>query len=355
MFAKRMRPVYLFFFLAFAVVACNMPSAIAATAVVPAAPPPDTTKLVLEIQATNNAPTTAKVVDATKIALEIQATNNAPVTAQPVDATKIALEVQATDAAAQLTQQSDNKAAQPQPTSAPASTNISAAPTADVQARIQNAKILVYEDTADIGLWISDALNGMGLKYVHVDDAIGHFMENLNSPVQWDLIIVGAETKTKIQGEFWDVISEKVSRDKTALIAEVWYLDRLGEGRIKSVTANCGIEFQRDWPLAESIYWLDSNHPIFSDPNTAMPLINYSRYWDFQAGDLIRLSPGSNATLLAGIFQKRKSDYGVLATCYDGRVVFQTFSNHDYHHDDIIRLWQNYITYTLTNRFAIVP
>jgi hypothetical protein len=36
-------------------------------------------------------------------------------------------------------------------------------------------------------------------------------------------------------------------------------------------------------------------------------------------------------------------------------VVFQTFSNHDYHQDQIISLWQNYITYTLTNRFAVVP
>ena len=86
-----------------------------------------------------------------------------------------------------------------------------------------------------------------------------------------------------------------------------------------------------------------------------MPLINYSRYWQWQAGDLIRLSPGSNATLLAGTFQKRKSDYGVIATCQDGRVVFQTFSNHDYHQADIIRLWQNYITYTLKNRFAVMP
>jgi len=220
---------------------------------------------------------------------------------------------------------------------------------------MKKAKILVYEDTPGIGLWISDALDGLGLKYVHVGDAIGHLMENLNSSIKWDLIIIGAESKTKVQGEFWDVIGEKVARDKTALIAEVWYLDLLGEGRIKTVMANCGIEFQRDWPLAESIYWLDSSHPLFSDPNETTALINYSRYWQAQAGDLIRLSPGSNATLLAGTFQKRKSDYGVLATCLEGRVVFQTFSNHDYHQDAIIRLWQNYITYTLKNRFAAVP
>ena len=334
-----------------AALACNMPGANSAPAV-------DATKIALEIQATNNAaPTLAPAVDATKLALEIQATNNAipPTSAPAVDATKVALEVQATDMAARLTQQAAQPD-QPQPNQPPAATSGPAVqPTADFTARMKTAKILVFEDTQPIGLWISDALNGMGLKYTHVGDASGTFMVNLNSPIQWDLIIVGAESKTKIQGEFWDVIGEKLARDKTALVAEVWYLDLLGGGRIQTVTSQCGIKLQRDWPLAESIYWLDSSHPLFSDPNIVMPLINYSRYWQNQAGDLIKLSPGSNASLLAGIFQKQKSDYGVLATCYDGRVVFQTFSNHDYHHDEIVRLWQNYITYTLKNHFAVVP
>jgi hypothetical protein len=364
MSAKHLRPFLVFLVLILAAFACNLPGATPTQASIPATPQVDLTKIALEIQATNNAPGPAPAVDATKIALEIQATNNAPGPVQPVDATKVALEVKATDAAVQLTQQAEqNNQAQPAvpppavvpPAAAPPATANPGAAAADFKTRLKNAKILVYEDTPTIGLWISDALNGMGLKYTHVGDALGHFMENLNSPIQWDLIIVGAESKTKVQGEFWDVIGEKISRDNTAVIAEVWYLDLLGEGRLKPVLANCGIEYQQDWPLAESIYWLDSTHPLFSDPNIVMPLINYSRYWQWQAGDIIRLAPGSNATLLAGRFQKRKSDYGVLATCHEGRVVFQTFSNHDFHQDDIIRLWQNYITYTLKNRFAVTP
>ncbi|MEI6291186.1 MAG: hypothetical protein WCP19_12200 [Chloroflexota bacterium] len=305
-------------------------------------------------------------VDATKIALEILATKNAPVPSLPVDATKVALEIQATNSIMLLTQQANQSAQNIQPTQAapsvpeqptvvPPPVIPTEVPTRDVKERMKNARILVYEDTQNIGMWITDALNGMDLKYTHVGDGIGHLMENLNSPIQWDLIIIGAESKTKVQGEFWDVINEKVIKENTALIAEIWYLDKLGEGRIKNLTTNCGIEFQRDWPLADSIYWLDPSHPIFSDPNLIMPFINYSRYWPIQAGDLIRLSPGSNATLLAGILQKQKTDYGVLATCMDGRVVIQTFSNHDYHKDQVTRLWQNYITNTLKSRFAIVP
>jgi hypothetical protein len=354
---QKIRIFYALLILFLAMLACNLPGS--APAAAPQAPVVDATKIALEIQATNNAPGPAPAVDATKIALEIQATQNAILpTPEPVDPTKIALEVKATDAAFQLTQQAsqiNQNSQQTQPTAVPTTAGNQPPSAQDIQARIKNAKILVYEDTPAIGLWISDALNGMGLKYTHVGDALGHFMENLNSPIQWDLIIVGAETKTKVQGEFWDVIEEKITRDNTAVVAELWYVDMLYNGRLKPVMSNCGIELQRDWPLAESIYWLDSTHPLFSNPNDAIPLINYSRYWQWQAGDLIRLSPGSNATLLAGTFQKRKSDYGVLATCHDGRVIFQTFSNHDYHQDQIIRLWQNYITYTLTNRFAVVP
>jgi hypothetical protein len=333
MSARTFRPLFVLLVLLLAALACNLPggkSPAPATAVV-SAPTADMTRVALEYQATQMSLQLTQAADAAQQPTAIPPTQPPVVVnvTQIVPTSEPPKDVQPTAAQATATQ--------------------------DVSERMKKAKILVYEDTPGIGLWISDALDGLGLKYVHVGDAIGHLMENLNSSIKWDLIIIGAESKTKVQGEFWDVIGEKVARDKTALIAEVWYLDLLGEGRIKTVMANCGIEFQRDWPLAESIYWLDSSHPLFSDPNETTALINYSRYWQAQAGDLIRLSPGSNATLLAGTFQKRKSDYGVLATCLEGRVVFQTFSNHDYHQDAIIRLWQNYITYTLKNRFAAVP
>jgi hypothetical protein len=298
----------------------------------------------------------------------IESSPNEPAAPQ-VDTTKIALEIQSTMMAEQLTQ----SAGQTQPEAVAASTQEPAQPppdaptaeaaavqpvptaTPDFEERMKSAKILVYEDTQGIGLWIKDALDGLGLKYTHVGDRSGDFMSQLNSSTQWDLIIVGAEAKTKVQGEFWDVIVERVARDDTALIAEVWYLDTLGEGRIKSLLTGCGVRFQRDWDLAESIYWLQSDHPVFSEPNNTVALIHYSRHWRAQAGDLIKLSPGSNATLLAGTFQKQKSDYGVMAACYDGRVILQTFSNHDYRYNEIIPLWQNYIYYTLKNRFLAVP
>jgi hypothetical protein len=35
----------------------------------------------------------------------------------------------------------------------------------------------------------------------------------------------------------------------------------------------------------------------------------------------------------------------------DGTVIFQTFSSHDYPRAKVMALWENYITYTLTNHF----
>jgi hypothetical protein len=285
----------------------------------------------------------------TQVALEAQQT-----------AILVELTVPVQPPAAQATQPPPVTATQapPEVTSPPLATateEILPTATQDIKERMKSAKILVYEDTPDIGLWIKSALSAMGLKSTFVGDAMGHFLTNLNSDTEWDLIILGAEAHSAISGEFFDVITKRVVEDNTAFIAEVWYLDTVGEGRIKPLTTQCGIELQANYDTASSIYWLDSEHPIFNEPNTAIPLMDFTQYWPEQSGDLIRLIPGSKAILLAGMRQDRNNDYGVIASCFDGRVIFQTFSNHDYNQKDIQVLWQNYIYNTLKSRFAVAP
>jgi hypothetical protein len=221
---------------------------------------------------------------------------------------------------------------------------------------MQSAKILVYENTdgRGIGLWIRDALDGMGLTYTHTGSYSGHFMEYLNSGTEWDLIIVGAEDKDKISGEFWDVINTRLVRDKAALIAEIWYLDTEANGPISKILSGCGIRFEKDYPVAESIYWWASDHPVFNEPNTVLPLLHYNRYWANQTGDKLRLGGGGDAVLLAGRLAQPSSKGAVLATCYEGRVIIQTFSDHDYHQADVVPLWQNYIYNTLKNHFLAI-
>jgi hypothetical protein len=236
----------------------------------------------------------------------------------------------------------------PSPTEAPPTA------TPDIESWMKTAKILVYEDTPYIGTWIKDTLQSMGLKYTFVGDAMGDFMQNLNSGIPWDLIIVGAESHDYVSGDFFDVISRKVVEDKTALIVEMWYLDLVSAGRIQPLTTKCGIKLQKTYDGASSIYWLESDSPVFNQPNTAPPLIHYDQYWEWQSGDYVKLLPGSQATLLAGMYQNRNSDYGVIASCFEGRVIFQTFCNHDYHQTDVQLLWENYIYNTLRSRFAAI-
>lgn len=276
------------------------------------------------------------------------------------DSTKAVLELQATSMVLQLTQAAlDSQPTSPPPqlsTPEPIATEpaqVQATPTADLEALIQSANVLVYENTDEygIGMWIQDALDGMGIKYTQTGSYSGHFMEYLNSGKKYDLIIVGAEAKDRISGEFWDVINTRLTRDKAALIAEVWYLDTEASGPISKILSGCGIRYQKDYNVADSIYWWDSTHPVFNEPNTVLPLLHYDRYWNDQTGDQIRLGGSGDAVLLAGLAAQKSSQEAVLASCYDGRVIIQTFSDHDYSQADILPLWENYIHYTLKNHF----
>lgn len=292
-----------------------------------------------------------------------------PAASQPPtpDATRIALEVQGTTMALQLTQAALNAQTAPtqpppvtvvQPTDAPPQPppTIQPTPTQDLQARMRSAKILAYEDSMGAFLqpWVKPTLDLMGLNVTYTAD-IGDLLDYLNSGTRWDLIIIAAESRSSVQGEFWDVIVPKVTRDKTALIVELWYLSDTANGRIAQLTSKCGIRFQKERSAGDlSIYTLHPEHPVFTTPNSGFSLTNYVGHWDDKGGDYIQTT-GGDAVILAGGFPKRSSDYGLLATCIEGRVIIQTFSDHDYHREDIQALWENYVTWVLTNHFAVMP
>ena len=312
-------------------------------------------------------------LEGTRIALSVQATGLAN------QATELALKAQAAAtqpppvALAVVATQAPLPTYTPYPTQTPLATNAPAptdvqpgpAPTQDVMTRIQTAKILLFEDIQGypaLDTRISKALTGLGLtggNVVKVGDAVGDFMTNLNSATKWDLIIVGAEARSGVRGEFWDLINEQVNRN-VAVVVEIWYLDQIANGRISPLLMRCGIQFQRNWTRAPgydlynySIYWLDQFNPIFSDPNVVQPLLGPTIYWTNDAGDIIKLAPGSNATLLAGITPSQKTSNGVLASCLNGRLIFQTFSTHDYQESATVALWQNYIVNSLKAHFAV--
>ncbi len=304
----------------------------------------------------------------------------APTADLGLENTRIAMGVEQTLIASEKTRMADEEAQveanqsdeQEQPTQTPYPTytyepdepTFTPEPTEmDIDALIEGANVLVFEDVKgyfDLTPWVSRAVDNMnfsGGKVVEVADAVGTFMTHLNSPTKWDLIIVAAEVRTGVRGEFWDIIADQVDNN-VALVAEVWYLDDIANGRIAPLLGECGIKYQRDWfreddyeVLNYSLYWLDQNHDLFSHPNVVGPLYTPSIYWVGDAGDQIAIGSGGDAQLLAGLYPNEKSNFGVLAACEEGRVIFQTFSTHDYKQSQMIPLWENYIYYTLKNHF----
>jgi hypothetical protein len=242
-----------------------------------------------------------------------------------------------------------------------------ASPTAqDIQSMIDSSNILVYEDIAGDSSYIpyvKRALESVGGFHKYVGDAMGTFMNELNSGTQWDLIISASELRTAISGDYWTVMKQKVD-DGSALVSEIWYLDSINDGKIAPLMSECGLKLQSDWqakavynPVDNGMVWVDSMNPVFNTPNRVAAFgasLSTTAAWMYgDMGDLVEVTDSSKGQILASHMIGQNSRYGLLSQCMGGRVLFQTFSSHNYPTNDMIALWENYIVYTLTNHFQV--
>jgi hypothetical protein len=254
------------------------------------------------------------------------------------------------------------KTQQPQITNTPTGSNLSPQ---QIKEKIASAKMLIYEDMAGDPYYIafvSKAAKSIGGDRTYVGDAMGTFMQKLESSTKWDLIIVASEYRSAISGDFWTSIKRHIDNG-VAVIAEVWYLDQISDGRITPLLNECGIEVQANWTrytgfnqIDYNMFWIEPNNPVFNTPNqVANFTYSISDPWMGDAGDFLKLTDGSKSKILASHKTGDASGYGLLTSCLEGRVLFQTFSSHDYPSNEMTALWENYITYVLTNRFTTVP
>jgi len=261
-----------------------------------------------------------------------------------------------------------------QPTQPPATATLVPSQTAvpsptaiDIEAKIRGANVLVFEDMASyyqrtplVRQAVSE-MNFSGGRVIQVGDALGNFKEQLINTTKWDLILVAAEYRSAVQGEFWKYVYDQVNRG-VAVAIEVWYLDR-HYSDIQPLFSKCGIQYHKNWTRGPkyriedyAIYWLQPDHPFFQPPQDPVTLANVNYlYWvpplTEDGGDLIQLDSGGDAVILAGTQPNLKSQYGVLASCLNGTMIVQTYSSHDYKPTEVVKLWKNYMRYTLTNHF----
>ncbi len=290
--------------------------------------------------------------------------------APQADETKIALEVQATVMALQLTQPSAALAAEatqvpPQATQTPSVTESPPTETPalreDFTTWMKSAHILLFEDMAgatDRRRIINQALNGMGLQYTDVADALGRYKnEILNSPngTGWDLIISGKELREGVQGEFYEYLNTAINAGSSVIIEE-WNMNDIFNGKLSLITSRCGVSFEKNWTAkkieAQLLFPIEDSSPILHSPNDGISLTNPTNYWiGGDLGDRMKLDAGSNAIPLWGLYPSERNSALTAVSCIDGRVIIQTYSSHSYGEDRIIRMWQNYIYHTLKARY----
>lgn len=308
-------------------------------------------------------------LESTRVAIAIQQTGLAMQQTQAAQPEQVETEIEVQPTYTPYPTYTAQIVEEPSPTPEPVVVN-EPTPTQEVVSTIsfedwlEDVNILLYDDMFGEGepLVIENALDGLGLgsNTTNVRDAMGDFLSNMNSAVNWDLIIVAAESRDSISGEYFDVIADQIDRE-SSFIFEVWYIDDIIHGRIQPVFQRCGITFHRDWQRAWNanlndylVYLLEPGDPLFSEPNIISMLIPYDVLWWGDAGDMLELIPGSDAVLMAGAQSKEHNSYGLIAECLDGQMIWQTFSTHDYKDQDMINLWQNYIYNTLRARFEKV-
>ncbi|MCX8062332.1 MAG: hypothetical protein N3D16_07105 [Anaerolineales bacterium] len=292
-------------------------------------------------------------------------------TALALQATQEAVNLQATSLALQASGQSAGSGTGPSEplVTVPPTLPAEATPTPfiqpgqgmDLDALRQGAKILLFEDMSGhpskVARYIKPALENAGYVFTDVGSAQGWLKDQLVQNKDWDLLIIASEASGRVSGEYFDLIREFLDAG-AGVIMEMWDIDAIGQGKIKPILDSCGVELEKDWghPGRRDLWYLIPDHPILNEPNE-MGKLRPAPFWADDTGDLMKIKYYSNkavgdAALVIGVDEKFKDSRAVLTTCLGGRLVLQTFCTHDYHREDMEKLWQNYVFYALTNHFV---
>jgi hypothetical protein len=315
---------------------------------------------------------TADALRQTVVAIAAQSTRDALPSATP-EVTQTPLVISATETGIPtVAAQKQEPSATPAPSATATETLVpSATPTVtitttpDIYAKIKAANILVYElpdSNGNLVGRVDKALEGLKLSggtVLNTHDRLGNFITSLHSQ-SWDLVIIAAESRSIIDLGSLGVLDDimKHVENGGALIVEGWNFDEDQSNLASFILDECHARVEKNWVRLEDydsadffISDLGGSELLLNKPNQILMPLEPSVYWMGDVGDLIRLVPGSDARIVAGLVSQDPYNYGLITACNQGRLVLQTFSTHDYRLLDMVQLWENYITFTLRNHF----
>lgn len=251
----------------------------------------------------------------------------------------------------------------PPPPTAAAITQPPQAPS-NIEELILNSSVLLYEDMAgnpEVFRYVAAALQRLGFRdgsYMDTGDAQGRFLTamsgNAPSGRPWDLIIIANEDRDGIQGTFFEVLEPILNRGDTYVIMEMWHLDEIQEGTVKPILLRCGVNVF-NWEGSSSadlhLFAPDPNHPLLNEVVSVreFKLLDYWMFY-YDLGDLMYLTGTGDAKVVLSSQPGDSTQAGVLTECYNGRLIMQTFSSHNYQDETMVSLWANYIHYALRKK-----
>jgi hypothetical protein len=235
------------------------------------------------------------------------------------------------------------------------------------QEQMKSAQILLYEDMVSDPSeyrYVKKTLDAMDLRYKDDGNAQGWLKSDLlgSSPSgkPWDLVIIAAEARSDVTGEYFDYIDDVLDKG-TPVILESWILDSVSQGRASPILTKCGVQVYPYFPKAFSVndvvMWpigSTNQHPIMNDPNGGLKFTRARDKWllSMDLGSKMALTGRGDAIFLLGTDAQSDFKDGTLAVCMKGHLILQTFSSHSFEWDTMYPLWENYITNALKVRFS---
>ena len=231
---------------------------------------------------------------------------------------------------------------------------------------MKTAQILLYEDMVSDPSeyrYVKKTLDAMDLRYKDDGNAQGWLKSDLlgSSPSgkPWDLVIIAAEARSDVTGEYFDYIDDVLDKG-TPVILESWNLDSVSQGKVSPILANCGVQvypyFPKGFSVNDVVMWpiaSTNQHPVMNDPNGGLKFTRARDKWlySMDLGSKMALTGRGDAIFLLGTDAQSDFKDGTLAVCMQGHLILQTFSSHSFEWDTMYPLWENYITNALKVRF----